>query len=69
MDRTIQTLNTVNMTNHSLSQVQTRDRIKTKLFESLGWTVLIYEDRHFTPDSAFDHVCSVVAGMGMFKSI
>lgn len=40
--------------NHSLKQVQTRDRLKTKLFESLGWKVLIFEDRHFTPMSAYN---------------
>jgi hypothetical protein len=37
---------------HSLLQVQTRDMIKIKLFEDLGWKVVIFEDRHFTPDSA-----------------
>jgi hypothetical protein len=39
--------------NHSLKQVQTRDNIKIKLFESLGWKVMIFEDREFTPNSAF----------------
>jgi hypothetical protein len=53
------------MTNHSLPQVQTRDRIKTKLFESLGWTVLVYEDRYYTPETAFAHISDVVAGMGI----
>ena len=41
------------MKNHSLAQVQTRDKIKTKLFESLGWTVIVYEDRYYTPETAF----------------
>lgn len=40
------------LSNHSLLQVQNRDKIKTKLFESLGWTVLVFEDRHYTPASA-----------------
>lgn len=52
------------MTNHSLIQVQTRDRIKTELFESLGWTVLVYEDRYYTPVSAFTDILEMVAGMG-----
>lgn len=52
------------MSNHSLAQVQTRDRIKTSLFESLGWKVLVYEDRHHTPETAFIHINAVVAGMG-----
>lgn len=39
--------------NHSLSQVQTRDRHKIKRFETLGWTVKVYEDRSYTPESAF----------------
>lgn len=43
----------MNIGNHSLKQVQNRDKIKTKLFESLGWHVIVYEDRHFTPQTAF----------------
>lgn len=42
---------------HSLSQVQTRDRIKTELFKSLGWTVFSFRDDHFTPESAFIFLC------------
>ena len=41
---------------HSLLQVQTRDRIKTILFKKLGWTVLVYEDRYYTPQSAFKEI-------------
>jgi hypothetical protein len=46
----------MNMSNHSLSQVQTRDKIKKKLFESSGWTVVIFEDRYYTPSSAFEQL-------------
>jgi very-short-patch-repair endonuclease len=46
--------------NHSLLQVQTRDQIKTKLFESLGWRVLIFEDRYHTPETAFEQVLLVI---------
>lgn len=42
--------------NHSLLQVQTRDRIKTKKFEELGWTVKVFEDRTYTPQSAFEEL-------------
>jgi hypothetical protein len=38
---------------HSLRQVQNRDRIKVKELTSLGWKVLIFEDRIYTPESAF----------------
>ena len=44
------------VSNHSLAQVQNRDRIKTKLFESLGWKVFVFEDRHYSPKSAFQHL-------------
>ena len=46
----------MNIGNHSLKQVQNRDRLKTKLFKEAGWTVLIYEDRHFTPQTAFEDI-------------
>ena len=39
--------------NHSLSQVQNRDKIKKSLFEKEGWNVLVYEDRYFSPKEAF----------------
>lgn len=42
--------------NHSLKQVQNRDKIKTKLFESLGWKVMVFEDRYYTPESAFINI-------------
>lgn len=44
----------MNMKNHSLKQVQNRDRIKIDLFRSLGWLVLVYEDRDFTPEQAYE---------------
>ena len=43
----------LNMSNHSLLQVQTRDRIKTELFQKNGWRVFVFEDRHYTPETAF----------------
>ena len=40
--------------NHSPLQVQNRDKIKINLFQSLGWKVEIFEDRYYTPESAFN---------------
>lgn len=40
--------------NHSLRQVQNRDKIKIDLIKQYGWTPLIFEDRYFTPKEAFD---------------
>lgn len=40
--------------NHSLAQVRNRDILKIKLFQELGWTVKVYEDRSYTPESAFE---------------
>jgi hypothetical protein len=37
---------------HSLKQVVNRDCIKIQEFESIGWNVLIYEDRYWTPIEA-----------------
>lgn len=50
----------MNLKNHSLAQVQNRDKIKTSLFESLGWTVLVFEDRHYTPESAFKVIQNLI---------
>jgi len=44
------------LNNHSLIQVQTRDRIKIKTLSNNGWTVLVFEDRHFTPITAFQNI-------------
>jgi hypothetical protein len=43
----------LNIKNHSLKQVQNRDQIKQKEIESAGWTCIIFEDRYYTPESAF----------------
>lgn len=40
--------------NHSLKQVQTRDKIKTDVLESNGWKVIIFRDDEYTPKTAFD---------------
>lgn len=42
--------------NHSLSQVQNRDRIKVRKLTAVGYTVVIYEDRHYTPMTAFNDI-------------
>jgi hypothetical protein len=44
----------MNIGNHSLAQVQNRDRIKTQLFTELEWNVLVFEDRHYTPQTALE---------------
>jgi len=41
---------------HSLKQVQNRDKIKTKEIESMGWKVMVFEDRSYTPESAFSYI-------------
>lgn len=48
--------------NHSLSQVQTRDKIKQTKLTNAGWNVLVFEDRHFTPQTAFNEILE--AGQG-----
>lgn len=44
----------LNISNHSLKQVQNRDRYKLKLFKSLGYTTYVYEDRYYTPLTAYE---------------
>jgi hypothetical protein len=39
--------------NHSLKQVVNRDCIKIEEFEKLGWSILIYQDNEWTPETAF----------------
>jgi hypothetical protein len=51
------------ISNHSLLQVQTRDRIKKKLFEDNGWKVLIFEDRHYNPETAFDFITGYISSL------
>ena len=46
--------------NHSLLQVSNRDKIKTELFTKLGWKVIIFEDRHYSPDTAFKHLVEML---------
>lgn len=41
---------------HSLSQVQNRDSIKIRELLSIGWTTLVFEDRYYTPQTAFDTI-------------
>lgn len=47
--------------NHSLLQVQNRDKIKINEIKNLGWNILIFEDRFYTPEQAFNEL---VAGEG-----
>lgn len=42
--------------NHSLKQVQTRDGIKIQKLSAAGWTTKIFEDRAYTPQSAFNEL-------------
>lgn len=44
------------LNNHSLSQIQNRDKIKIQEIQNLGWNVLVFEDRHFTPQTAFNDI-------------
>lgn len=48
----------MNMKNHSLKQVQTRDKIKIDLFLSHDWTIFIFEDRYYTPETAMMYIKS-----------
>jgi hypothetical protein len=50
------------MTNHSLLQVQNRDKIKRKLFSQNGWKVLEFKDCDYTPESAFQEILVEAAG-------
>lgn len=50
--------------NHDLSKVQARDSLKNKLFTAAGYTVLTFEDRHYTPDSAFEYIKGIVGHPG-----
>jgi hypothetical protein len=50
--------------NHSLKQVVNRDCIKIQEFESIGWNVLIYEDRHWTPIEAMIDVLLIIGQPG-----
>ena len=43
----------MDMSNHHLLQVQTRDKIKIDVLSRNGWMIRVFEDRHYTPESAF----------------
>ena len=58
------------MANHSLSQVQSRDRIKTKLLTEHGWTVVAFNDDVYTPTAAMDVILlEVVPRLRLERSI
>lgn len=42
----------MNIGNHSLKQVVSRDILKIIEFEKIGWNILIYQDNQFTPETA-----------------
>lgn len=48
----------MNLRNHSLRQVQTRDRMKIDSLTKAGWKVRIFEDRYYTPETAFQELIS-----------
>lgn len=48
--------------NHSLLQVQNRDRIKIDVLSKAGWQVIAFEDRYYTPDTAFMHLKTILSG-------
>jgi len=51
--------------NHSLSQVVNRDCIKIMEFEKIGWSVIIYEDNVWTPETAMiDIIFNIKSGRG-----
>jgi hypothetical protein len=51
----------MNIGSHSLKQVQNRDKIKIQEFNKIGWKVLVYEDRYFTPHQAFLDILAEVS--------
>ena len=60
----------MDLSNHSLSQVQNRDRIKINTLTNAGWNVVVFEDRDHTPQSAFEHLKLVAeAGFEPFKRV
>lgn len=46
--------------NHSLDQVVTRDCIKVQVLEDHGWTVLIYQDNIWTPETALVDIINTI---------
>jgi hypothetical protein len=55
--------------NHSLKQVQKRDEIKTSRLIASGYTVIVFEDRHYTPESAFESIKQSIAGLYSTTSV
>lgn len=55
----------MNMKNHSLLQVQTRDKIKTEKFTANGWKVLVFEDRYYKPVEALEKIKEMVGLVGL----
>jgi len=56
----------IKMKGVSLKKIQTRDYIKMNLFLDHGYHVIVYEDRYFTPSSAFEDLKNnvMVTGAG-----
>jgi len=46
----------LSLKNHSLAQVQNRDKIKTDVLTSAGWKVLFFNDNKYTPEKAFQFI-------------
>ncbi len=44
----------MNIGKHSLKQVQNRDQIKKLEIEKAGWNLIVFEDRYYTPITAFN---------------
>jgi predicted nucleic acid-binding Zn ribbon protein len=42
--------------NSPLEKVQARDKLKTELFTNAGWKVIVFEDRYYTPEQAFEEL-------------
>lgn len=55
--------NVLGVKNHSLKQVQTRDKLKTKLFTDIGIKVIVFEDREFTPETAFVFLTGYISSL------
>lgn len=50
----------MNLYNHSLEKVQQRDRFKEQLFKDHGFNVLVFEDRFYSPETAFQEILKLV---------
>lgn len=54
----------MNIGKHSLKQVVSRDILKIIEFEKIGWSVLLYQDNQFTPETALVDILIKVKEMG-----